>query len=1223
MQPRRRRRTGWCPRSPLPAVYLAEASDDLEDLRDEVKRYLDQAGYQVRPANRLPENIDGFEDAVRVELDRSVVYVQLLSAVAGRKFDGLDRRRVAAQHDLVAGRSMPVLLWRRRTPPDPSFDVFLSHNSKDKARVKALAERLSAMGLRVWFDDWNIKPGDDIYLAIERGLEAARKVVLCLSPAAVGSDWTGLERSTVLFRDPTNAGRRFVPLLLADCTLPDTLRRYKYVDFRQDTAAAFEELLTACRREGDATRPGTTATTENTARPPEQAEQTQPIALLGGEPEAPGGGVSGAAVSPEVKDSAHRKLLEDPEVMAVDIEEFKATIVERVRKVLTPQAPSKKEQIGGDYLVFVNAAEDDLQLAASVSQELDRRSIGYVLPLRQGQPSDLRQDLEQNLKECDGVILIFGRTGELWVRSQLLQARKISPQRDYPLRIIAVYEGPPPKEGTDLGIKLPRVPLRIMRCYSGPDEFELNGFVDALRAGVAGMTSLEGSTEVARPYPGLRPFQKDEADIFFGREEQTDQILGKLSLSRFLGVVGTSGCGKSSLAMAGLIPALETGLIAKAGFHWRVAIFKPGNRPLENLAEALLEPGVLGADPGSAADDRASVAQGGRDRVAPLLLATLRRGPLGLADVLTSPLEPGDGPALPPKQNLLLLVDQFEEVFRFRREGDLNEADAFVALLLATAAQDRAGLCRPHHAFRLPRRLHLFTGLPEALNGSQFLTPRLTREQRRAAIEGPAKVFGGVVEPALVGRLLNDMGPEPDQLPLMQHALMRLWDIAERRAASAGPPGGEAILTIGDYMAIGGLAEALDKHAEEAFASLGAAPAEGEKSKPPPDQPPRLTRQQAIAETLFRCLTEREYGGRDTLRRDVRRPTRLSTVADVAGVSYDQVFEVAEAFRAPGLSFITPPSRVPLDANTILDLTHESLIRRWKRLQGWVEEEARSVDTYRHLEDRARLYRDGEDRLLVPPALDRFVSWRAEQQPSLPWAQRYGGDFDLASQFLEKSQTAWKSTAARKLRNRSLAWAGLACSILLVVVAGLALREWGLRTRAEQAEIKARGALTREISERTRAEQARIEARGAASRAINERRRAENAEKVVRTRNAELTVLSKELEREQTRLISSNKEAVRAALSERMFMLFNQSQMASPTNPQQGVLLAAQAVKEATQTYAGTRNDHTTEPEPGQLLLDSETALRRTLMNISGAGLAATGATSRASPLTRTTHRWD
>lgn len=105
----------------------------------------------------------------------------------------------------------------------------------------APAAKLRAAGLRVWFDEWVIRPGDDIYLAIERGLEAARAQVLCLSPTALGSEWVTLERSTVLFRDPSNTGRRFIPLLLAECELPDALRRYKYIDYRQTTKAAFDQ----------------------------------------------------------------------------------------------------------------------------------------------------------------------------------------------------------------------------------------------------------------------------------------------------------------------------------------------------------------------------------------------------------------------------------------------------------------------------------------------------------------------------------------------------------------------------------------------------------------------------------------------------------------------------------------------------------------------------------------------------------------------------------------------------------------------------------------------------------------------------------------------------------------------------------------------------------------------------------------------------------------------
>ncbi len=133
--------------------------------------------------------------------------------------------------------------------PQFAFDVFLSHNFKDKLRVRMLAERLRSAGLRVWFDEWIIQPGDDIYLTIERGLEVSRTLILCLSDNAIGSDWVGLERSTALFRDPSNKTRRFIPLLLTDCELPDTLKRFKYIDFRKESDKAFVELVAACREQ--------------------------------------------------------------------------------------------------------------------------------------------------------------------------------------------------------------------------------------------------------------------------------------------------------------------------------------------------------------------------------------------------------------------------------------------------------------------------------------------------------------------------------------------------------------------------------------------------------------------------------------------------------------------------------------------------------------------------------------------------------------------------------------------------------------------------------------------------------------------------------------------------------------------------------------------------------------------------------------------------------------
>ncbi len=184
------------------------------------------------------------------------------------------------------------------------YDVFLSHNSKDKPKVRRLAERLKAAGMRVWLDEWVIKAGDIIALKVDEGLEQSRVQLLCISPAALASGWVALERSTAVHRDPANAGRRFIPLLLGDCDLPDTLRRYKYLDFREASDGAFAEVLAACRTEASAVPPvppvmpkkGSANPKPKPVKPPVQAE---PLAVLERKLTGHTGWVNSVAVSPD------------------------------------------------------------------------------------------------------------------------------------------------------------------------------------------------------------------------------------------------------------------------------------------------------------------------------------------------------------------------------------------------------------------------------------------------------------------------------------------------------------------------------------------------------------------------------------------------------------------------------------------------------------------------------------------------------------------------------------------------------------------------------------------------------------------------------------------------------------------------------------------------------------------------------------------------------------
>jgi len=255
---------------------------------------------------------------------------------------------------------------------------------------------------------------------------------------------------------------------------------------------------------------------------------------------------------------------------------------------------------------------------------------------------------------------------------------------------------------------------------------------------------------------------------------------------------------------------------------------------------------------------------------------------------------------------------RFEEIFRYYQQGAEDEAAAFVSLLLAgsehpdvyvviTMRSDFLGDCA------------LFHGLPEAINQGLFLTPRLNREQLRAAIEEPAAVFGGKIEPALVNHLLNDAGNNPDQLPVVQHALMRMWTIASTHPSPAGGDGKDEgiTLTMDHYAQIGGLDAALSQHADEAYNELDPS-------------------QHKIAEIMFRSLSER---GSD--RRDTRRPVPLTEVAAVAKVPWQEVAAVVEVFRQEGRSFLMPPVGKDLEPDSILDISHESLIRQWQRLQDW------------------------------------------------------------------------------------------------------------------------------------------------------------------------------------------------------------------------------------------------------------------------------------------------
>jgi energy-coupling factor transporter ATP-binding protein EcfA2 len=252
---------------------------------------------------------------------------------------------------------------------------------------------------------------------------------------------------------------------------------------------------------------------------------------------------------------------------------------------------------------------------------------------------------------------------------------------------------------------------------------------------------------IHNPFPGLRSFDYEESHLFFGREKNIADLLRKLSNNHFVAIVGTSGSGKSSLVRAGLLPAVHSGKLGADGTRWLTATMKPGNTPVKNLAHALLAPGAFGTGD--------TEADGARLRKVESLLRASR---LGLVQAVRDMLD--------PDAHLLLLLDQFEETFRFSGEGmEHNDEDStlFVNSIIDAVRQRDV----PIYVVLTIRSDFLgdcarFEGLPEAINDGHYLVPRLTREQNRSVITDPVAYAKGKISPRLVHRVIEDLGDNPD-----------------------------------------------------------------------------------------------------------------------------------------------------------------------------------------------------------------------------------------------------------------------------------------------------------------------------------------------------------------------------------------------------------------------------------------------------------------------------
>ncbi|MDD4603392.1 MAG: hypothetical protein PHF97_06260 [Bacteroidales bacterium] len=530
----------------------------------------------------------------------------------------------------------------------------------------------------------------------------------------------------------------------------------------------------------------------------------------------------------------------------------------------------------------------------------------------------------------------------------------------------------------------------------------------------------------SNPFPGIRSYEIQEDELFFGREFQVRELIDKLSETRFLAILGSSGCGKSSLIRAGLIPSLMKSKTGKLSGEWKISIFKPGDDPIGNLTDALL---------GEHTDFRNQSAE------------TLRKEGSTITDLLKGS---------DPSTYHLLVIDQFEEIFRYKRNRDdtgLYEISRFVHLFLDAIHQEQVRI----YVVLSMRTDFLddcteFREFSEMINKGYYLVPRMNQEERRLAITGPIHVMESKISDELVDRLLKDVGDDPDQLPILQHAMMRTWDYWKLNRIGDQPIG------IDHYEAIGTMKEALSVHLEEIYASL------------------KDHRKKYFAEKLFKSLTDVSKDSRGT-----RRPTSLKEICTLAEAREEEIIQVIDTFREPGRAFIMPSIQVGLTSETTIDISHESIMRVWIRLHKWVEEESQSAQLYLRLAKTAELYQYGKSGLWVNPELQLALQWKEQNKPNATWAVRYDPSFDRAMNFLEysKKQFELELTIKEKQQKRNLKRARNSAVILgiaSVISIFFLIISLNLRFKAEASRKEAMEKEKLAVFEQKRTEEQRKEA---------------------------------------------------------------------------------------------------------------------------------------------------
>ena len=732
------------------------------------------------------------------------------------------------------------------------------------------------------------------------------------------------------------------------------------------------------------------------------------------------------------------------------------------------------------YDVFLSHNSADKPAVEELARRLVQAGLSPFLDIWHLIPGEPFQEaIEEALDQCATVAVFVGPAGAgPWQHEEMRVAiqRRADARRAglRPFRVIPVL-----LPGAERGerSKLPDflVQATWVEFHSTLDDEQA---FHRLAAGIRGQAPGPGPGQAALegecPYRGLLYFDVEHAPFFFGREALTGWLVDALrGDNRFLAIIGPSGSGKSSLARAGLVAALKQGALDGSA-AWPVAIFRPGNRPLESLADALQ--GATGIAPSPSAL---------RD-----LIESLRDDQRMLHLSVRLALQKA-----PPESRLLLLADQFEEVFTLC--SDERERQALIDNLLyaASAAGGRTVVILAMRADFYPRCAG-YPSLAAALSDRQVLVGPMTDEELGRAIERPAQLAGCELEPGLAKRLRQDVQDQPGGLPLLQDALLELW---QRRTGRR--------LTHEAYEAIGGVEGALELRAEAVYAALS-----------PPEQ--------QICQYIFLRLTQPGEGTEDTKRRASIQ--ELVPAAEAAA----PIEAVVNKLSDEKTRLITTEGE---RQERYVEVAHEALIRVWSRLQGWIDADRAGLLVHRRLTEAAQEW----TRLKQDPSVLYRGARLAEAHE---WSEAHPGELN------EQERAFVRASQAARTRGTRLRYGAVIAIAALLVTALAVFATSQSRLAVERGHSQATATVLK--GEADLARETAVAAFNTRSTAVAVSKSAQATAEV----NERLAVAA------QQTAVAEADNAKREKLHSRSGELAALADLSIQTDPELGILLASEAI---------------------------------------------------------------